>query len=72
MGTEFEPKFFDLEPTLEPNTTLEHQLDLNQLPESALVPVPFTFEPKLTISTNHIPLLVQDAGQYNSKVIYQD
>ena len=40
---EYELQFFDLDPTLEPNLTIESKLDLNQLSESVLVLIPFTF-----------------------------
>ena len=72
MRNEYEPLLFDLHPTLEPNMTLESLLDLNQLPESVLVPVPLTLEPKSTISPIHIQLLDQGVRQYNSEMIYQD
>jgi len=50
MGKECETQFFDLDPTLKSNLTVEPKLDLHQLPESVLVPLPFTFEPKSTMS----------------------
>jgi len=52
MGYECENQLFDLDQSLEPNQTLEPQLDLNQLHESILVPVPFILKTKSTISTN--------------------
>ena len=64
--------FFDLDPILVPISTLEPLLDLNQIPESVLVPVYFTPKPKSTISMNHISLLDQSVGQYNSEMIYHD
>ena len=72
MKIEYEHQFFDLDAILEPNPTIEPRLDLNQLLESVLVPVPFTLEPKSIISLNHIPLLDQGVGKYNSEIIYQD
>ena len=72
MGNECETQFFDLNPTLKSNPTLEPKLDLNQLPESVLVLIPFTLEPKSIIQSNHIPLLNQGVDQYNSKMIFQD
>jgi len=54
MDHECELKFFDVEPTLEPNPTFEPKLDF---PESVLVPEPKTLESKSTIPSNHISLL---------------
>ena len=62
MENECEPQLFDLDPTLEPNLTPEPLLYFSNISESVLVPVPFTFERKSTISLNHIPLLHQDVG----------
>ena len=57
MKNECEFQLFDLDPTFEQNLILESKLDLNHILESALVPIPFIFEPKSIISPNHIPLL---------------
>jgi len=57
---------------LESYLTLELKLDLNQFHESVLVLKSFIFEPKSTISPNHISLLDQSAKQSNSEMIYQD
>ena len=57
IENECEFQFFYVDSTLKPNLTLEPKLDLSHIPESVLVPVPFTFEPKSIISLNYIPLL---------------
>ena len=72
MKNEFEFQLFDLDPTFEPNLTLEPKSDLSHIPESVLVPIPFTFEPKLFISPNHILLLDQGVNCYDSDMIFQD
>jgi len=72
IENEYEPQRFNLDPILESNLSLKLLLDLSNIPESVLVPVPFILEPKLTPSPNHISLLDQDIGQYKSKMIYRD
>ena len=72
MGNECETLLFDLDPTLELTPTLESRLDLNQLPKSVLVLVPFTLELKSIISPNHISLLNQGVEQYNFEKVYED
>ena len=57
MENECKPQLFYLDPTLDPISTLEPLLDLNQFPKSILVPLPFNPELKSTISPNHIQLL---------------
>ena len=71
-GKECETQFFDLDPTLESNPTLELKLDLNQLPESVFILVPFISEPNSTISLNHILLLDQSVENYDSEMIFQE
>ena len=70
MGKECEFQFFDLNPTFEPNPTLESKLDLS--PESVLVPIPLIPELKSSISSNHIPLLDQGIDHNDSEMIFQD
>ena len=72
MGNKCETQFFDLDPTLKPNLTLEPKLDLNQLPESVLILEPFTIELKSTILLSHILLFDQGVKQYNSLMIFQE
>ena len=52
----YEFKYFDLEPTLEPNATLEPKLDFS---EPVLVPNPIILEPKLITSLSQILLFDQ-------------
>ena len=69
MDHECELQFFDLDPTFEPNLTLEPKLDFSEL---VLVHEPFILGPKSTIPPNHILLLDQDIDHNNSEMIFQD
>jgi len=70
MKNECEFQFFDLEPTLEPKPTLEPRLDLSQILKSVLVPKPFIFKPKSTISSNHILQLDQGKNHNDFEMIF--
>ena len=72
LGNECELQLYDLDQTHEPTPTLEPKLDLNFIPESVSVPIPFIIETKSFISQNHIPLLGQGLNQYDSVMITQD
>jgi len=61
-----------LDPTFIPKSTLEPKLDLSHIPESVLIPVPYTLEPKSAISLIHILLLDQDIDYYDFEMIFQD
>ena len=69
MDHEYEFRFFDFEPTLEQNPTLEPKFDF---PEPILVPEPITLEPKSITSSSHILLLDQGVDNYDSEIIFQD
>ena len=69
MDQECELKFFDLDPTLKPNSTLEPKLDFL---ESVLVSKPIILEPKSITSSSHILLLDQGIHNYDSEIIFQD
>ena len=57
MKKECEFQFFDLDPTFEPNLTLEPKFDLSHILETVLVLEPITLKPKSTIPQSHILLL---------------
>ena len=61
-----------MDPTFEPNLTLESKLDLSHIPESVLVPESFTLEPNSTFLSCHILLLDQGIDHNNSEMIFQD
>ena len=72
LGNECELQFYDLDQTHEPTPTLESKLDLNFIPKSVSVPIPFIVEHKSSIPQNHIPLLDQGLDQYDFMMISQD
>ena len=65
MGKECEFHFSDLDPTIEQILTIEPTLDFSEL---VMVPEPIIFEPKSTISQNHI-LLLNQCVDYNDSVM---
>jgi len=69
MDHEYEFRFFDFEPTLEQNPTLEPKFDF---PEPILVPEPITLEPKSITSSSHILLLDQDVDNDDPDMVFQD
>jgi len=69
MDHEYELKFFDLEPTIEPKLTLESKLDFLKL---VLIPEPIILEPKSITSSIRILLLNQGVDYYDSEIIFQD
>ena len=69
LGNDCEIQLYDLDQTHEPTPTLKPKLDLNFIPKSVSVPIPFIVEPKSSISQKHIPLLDQDLDQYDSVML---
>ena len=67
MDYKYELKFFDLEPTLEPNPTLEPKLDF---PKPVLVPEPTILEPKSITSSSHILLLDQGVNNDDPEMVF--
>ena len=72
MRKEYELHFFDLDPTFEPNPTLESKLDLSHILESVSFIEPFTLKPKSTITPSHILLVDQGIDYYDCQIIFQD
>ena len=68
MDHKYELKFFDLEPTLESNPTLEPKFDFFEL---VLVPEPISFQPKSITSLSKILLLDQDVDSDGTKMVFQ-
>ena len=64
---ERELKFFDLEPTLEPNPTLEPKLDFSEL---VLVPEPIILKPKSITSSSYILLLDQCVDNDDPEMVF--
>ena len=64
-----ELKFFDLEPTFEPNLTLEPKFDF---PELVLVPNPIILKPKSFTSSSQILLLDQGINNDDSEMVFQN
>ena len=71
MGKECEFQFFDLDLTFDLKSTLGPKLYLSHIPESVLISVPFILDPKLSILSNHIPLLDQGIDHNDSEMIFQ-
>ena len=69
MDHEYELKFFDLEPTFEPNLTLEPKFNFFEL---VLVPNPIILEPKSITSSNQILLLDQGVDNDDPEMVFQD
>jgi len=67
MDHECELKFFDLDPSLEPNSTPEPKFDFF---ESVLVPESIILKPKSITSACHILLLNQGIDNYDSEMIF--
>ena len=69
MKNKCEIKFFDLDTTLEPKSTLEVKVYFLKL---VLVLEPFILEPKSTILSNHILLLDQGINHNDIEMMFQD
>ena len=69
MDYKYELKFFDLEPTLEPNPTLEPKLDF---PEPILVPNLIILKPKSITSLSQILLLDQGVNNDDPEMVFQN
>ena len=67
IENECEFKFFNLELTIEPKSTLEPKLYFSDL---VLVHEPFILEPKVTIPPSHILLLDQGIDHNDSEMIF--
>ena len=67
MENKCEHQFLDLEPTIEPKSTLEPKFDFFEL---VMVLEPITLEPKSTIPPSHILLLDQGINHNDSMMIF--
>ena len=69
MNHKYELKFFDLEPTFEPNPTLEPKFNFSEL---VLVPNPILLKLKSITSSSQILLLDQGVNNDDPEMVFQD